>query len=99
VSTRPNHRLQRRDRHSTAIFGQLQKFGTGTLILNGSHGYAFGTVVSQGTLISNTNLTSNGTILLVNSLISGLRIDAGAVARVFREAHRRRTRPARPSAH
>jgi fibronectin-binding autotransporter adhesin len=68
---------------STAIFGQLQKFGSGTLILNGDNHYAFGTVVSVGTLIASKNLPSNGTIQAVGTnLISGLRIDAGAAVRV-----------------
>src|SRR5262249_41550209 len=66
----------------TAIYGALQKFGAGTVILRGSNGYTNGTTVNAGTLITNTNL-SNGTVTAVGTtLTGGLTIAAGAVVRV-----------------
>jgi autotransporter-associated beta strand protein len=70
----------------TAIWGRLQKFGNGTLILNGINSYAIGTDVQVGTLITATNL-SNGTVTAVSTALQGgLTIASGATARVLPKA-------------
>jgi autotransporter-associated beta strand protein len=69
----------------TAVYGQLRKSGSGTVILGGSNNYAIGTTVNAGTLITNTNF-SNGTITNVSStVVTGLNVLAGA-ARVAQKA-------------
>ena len=66
--------LQRQHRHGRAIYGQLRKDGTGTVILGGTNGYAIGTTVNSGTLITDTNF-SNGTITNVSTTnVIGLNI-------------------------
>ena len=54
--------------------GGLTKNGVGTLILGGSNGYAIGTTVNSGTLITNTNF-SNGTVTNVSTTaVTGLSV-------------------------
>lgn len=61
----------------TSIWGQLRKGGSGTVILGGSNGYAIGTTVSAGTLITATNF-SNGTITNVSTTaVTGLNVVSG----------------------
>jgi autotransporter-associated beta strand protein len=70
----------------TGVWGRLQKEGSGMLILNGQNGYAIGTTVNAGTLITATNL-SNGTVTAVNTALQGgLTIASGATARVLPKA-------------